>query len=130
MTWSPELIVGIIVAAFGGGGVAALFKLRGESAKIVVDAASGAVVVQSGVIDELREEIAELRREIAELKRAKKTADDQVAIFKDEAHKEAARADAAEGLARMLMRANDDLREHMATLEGRFNDRFPTDPPT
>lgn len=61
---STELwtVIGLIVAGlFGGGGIAAIYKMRGEGAKIVVDAAQGAVVVQSGVITDLTKQISDLR---------------------------------------------------------------------
>ena len=57
-------LVLILSALIGGGGFAggivALVKMRPETTRIVVDAAEGAVVVQKGVISELRAEIDRL----------------------------------------------------------------------
>lgn len=55
---------------FGGGGViasiAALFKVRPEMAQVSVNAAQGAVIVQSGVISNLQAEIHRLAEAEAE----------------------------------------------------------------
>jgi hypothetical protein len=66
------VVVTAIGAVFGGGGVVALLKVRPEGAKIVVEAAEGAVIVQTGVIKALRDDltrayalIEELRKEVA-----------------------------------------------------------------
>lgn len=69
---APATILGelapviIAVTAAGGlcGGIVALLRVRPEAGKLVVEAAEGAVVVQSGVITALRDELAELRREL------------------------------------------------------------------
>lgn len=57
------LVVSVIFSGGLVGGVVALLKLRPESGQIVVTAAQGAVVVQSGVIDDLRQELQNLRAE-------------------------------------------------------------------
>jgi len=53
-------LVPIIVSVLGAGGligaVVALVKLRPESGQIVVTAAQGALIVQTGVIDSLRDQ--------------------------------------------------------------------------
>lgn len=55
-----NLLVTLIVGLLGAGGIAgaivALLKVRPEAGQIVVDAAKGAVVIQSGVLEELRQE--------------------------------------------------------------------------
>ena len=54
---------------FGGGLLTALiafFKLRPEAGQIVVTAAQGALIVQSGVIDDLNSEITRLKAVIVE----------------------------------------------------------------
>ncbi len=61
--WLP-VVVGLIVAVLGGGGLVALFRARPEGSKILVDAAQGAVIVQSGVIDSLRADLNAARAEI------------------------------------------------------------------
>jgi len=57
-----------LVAVIGGsgliGGVIALLKLRPEAGQIIVTAAQGAVIVQTGVIDSLREENERLRHRV------------------------------------------------------------------
>lgn len=66
---APATILGelapviIAVTAAGGlcGGIVALLRVRPEAGKLVVEAAEGAVVVQSGVITSLREELGKVR---------------------------------------------------------------------
>lgn len=61
----------IISAIMGGGflsGVYALLKLRPEAGQITVTAAQGALIVQTGVIESLREELQRLAGEIQELR--------------------------------------------------------------
>lgn len=65
--WLPWLIAAI-ASVLGGGGLAALIRSGREGSKILVDAAAGAVVVQTGVIDSLRKELDDARAEIAELR--------------------------------------------------------------
>lgn len=62
-----SVLIAFIVAIFGGGGLTALIKSRSEGSKIVVEAAQGAVVVQSGVIESLRIELNDLRAQITEI---------------------------------------------------------------
>jgi outer membrane murein-binding lipoprotein Lpp len=65
--WLPYA-VGIIIAIFGGGGFAALMKARPEGSKIVVDAAQGAVIVQSGVISDLRHQLQDTQDQLSEMR--------------------------------------------------------------
>lgn len=65
--WLPWVVAGI-AAILGGGGVTALLRSRPERARIIVDAAEGAVVVQTGVLANLREELRAAHAEIAELR--------------------------------------------------------------
>jgi predicted RNase H-like nuclease (RuvC/YqgF family) len=61
--WLPAAVVGLL----GGGvlvGLAAFIKARPEATKIVVDAAQGAVVVQSGVIEDLADQLKRMRGRI------------------------------------------------------------------
>lgn len=58
-------LVALIVGLGGGGGLAALIKLRPERGRIVIDAAQGAVVVQATVIDDLQDELARVKAELA-----------------------------------------------------------------
>lgn len=55
----------LVLAVLGGGGligaVVALLKLKPEAGQITVVAAQGALVVQTGVIEQLREENERLR---------------------------------------------------------------------
>lgn len=69
---SPNIITvvaGIIIALLGGGGLAAILKVRPEAAQISVSAAQGAVIVQTGVIEALREENRRLAERLTELER-------------------------------------------------------------
>lgn len=68
MNWTP-LIAAAIAGIFGGGGLAALWKIRPESGRISVNAAEGAVIVQTGVISALREELTRATERIAILEK-------------------------------------------------------------
>jgi len=61
--WLPA-VVGIIVAILGGGGIAALIKSRPEGSKILIDAAAGVVLVQTGVITDLRKQLDETKEDL------------------------------------------------------------------
>jgi predicted RNase H-like nuclease (RuvC/YqgF family) len=70
MDYAP-VVTGIISFIFGGGLVSAavaLYKVKPEAGMIVVSAAQGALVVQTGVIDNLQKEITRLGQEVEELK--------------------------------------------------------------
>lgn len=60
-------VIEVLAILIGGGGliggIVALIKVRPESARISVDAAQGAVVVQASVITSLREENDRLKKE-------------------------------------------------------------------
>lgn len=64
-------VVPVIVAILGSGGllggIYALLKLRPEAGQIVVTAAQGALIVQTGVIESLREENERLQRRVSTL---------------------------------------------------------------
>lgn len=53
---------------FSSGGVYAWFKLRAEKGQIVVSAAQGAVIVQSGVLKDIQEAYDRLSDDFAQLK--------------------------------------------------------------
>jgi predicted RNase H-like nuclease (RuvC/YqgF family) len=63
-------IVAIVSSIIGSGGLVtaavAFYKLRSETNKITVDAAEGAVIVQTGVITSLNSEIKRLKEELEE----------------------------------------------------------------
>lgn len=61
---SAPVAVLIAIVGTGGiiGGLVALLKVRPESGKLIVEAAEGAVLVQAGVMRELRAEIEALRK--------------------------------------------------------------------
>lgn len=56
-------VVSIVVGLFGGGTLVALLRVNVDKGKVVIDAAQGAVVVQTGVIDSLQDDLARLRAE-------------------------------------------------------------------
>jgi hypothetical protein len=58
--WIPTILT--------GGGLVAFFRARPEGSKILVDAAQGAVIIQTSVITELRAELAQRGTEIDELR--------------------------------------------------------------
>ncbi len=62
--WLPALLSAI----FGGsivGGIASLFKVKAEAGQIVVSAAQGALMVQTGVLQNQQKEITRLNEEVA-----------------------------------------------------------------
>lgn len=66
------IIAGVISFIFGGGlvtAIVALYKVKPEAGQIVVSAAQGALVVQTGVIENLQKEIIRLSTEIENLKK-------------------------------------------------------------
>jgi hypothetical protein len=67
---SPVLyvVVSVIVGVAGGGGLAQLIRVSSDRSRVMVDAAQGAVIVQTSVITDLREEIQRLRQDNAEMK--------------------------------------------------------------
>lgn len=66
--WLP--VIGWIVGAGGLGGLLiAIIKLRPEAGQIAVTAAQGAVIVQTGVIDDLQEELSRQKDKVAALER-------------------------------------------------------------
>lgn len=114
---TPELAVAITVAIFGGGGLAALLRLRGETSRVVVDAAEGAVVVQSSVIRDLREQIESLSRRMGEVERRAATAERRAAAAEERARRAEVRAQSAEDHRDLLLRANADLQQRLDHLE-------------
>lgn len=64
-------MVQLVVAILGSSGVLdgiyALLKLRPESGQIVVTAAQGALVIQSGVLEQLQRENERLRQRVTAL---------------------------------------------------------------
>lgn len=71
---SADQIVLIVIALIGGGGmvggITALLKIRPEAGQISVSAAQGAVIVQTGVIENLQREMARLREQVEALEAA------------------------------------------------------------
>jgi chromosome segregation ATPase len=107
---TPEIVVAIVVAIFGGGGLVALLRLGAERSNIVVTAAQGAVIVQSGVIDDLQDQLADLRAGLAEVRQRAEAAEQRAAAAE-------ARARAAELERDALLRALDDYKDRVTHLE-------------
>lgn len=64
-------VLGLITAAGGFlGAVVAWRKIKPEKDSIIVTAAQGALVVQAGVLDELREELARNRQRLTDVENA------------------------------------------------------------
>lgn len=99
------LIIALVSAGGIFGGIVALLRVRPESGKLVVEAAEGAVIVQSGVIESLREELGELSERLdtaredldAELERRERceTRLDECDVVLDELRRRLERAEAA-----------------------------------
>lgn len=105
-----------LLTAFGGmlGAVVALLKLRPEREAIIVKAAEGAVIVQSGVIDELQEQLADCRREIADL-RGQEAA--QIAELRRQLHEVYDQRDTARAERDELRAERDELKRRVGELE-------------
>lgn len=63
MNWT-QIVVSFLIGGGLSGLVTAFFKVRPEAGKIVVDAAKGAVIVQTAVIEQLKQSLAEARAEV------------------------------------------------------------------
>lgn len=63
-----QIILGFLLSGGFLAGIYAILKIRPEAGQITVTAAQGAVIVQSGVIDSLKEELIRLSGEITELR--------------------------------------------------------------
>lgn len=56
-------VVTLLVGLFGGGTIVALLRVQADRGKVVIEAAQGAVIVQTGVIEALQEELNRIRAE-------------------------------------------------------------------
>lgn len=109
----PDYVVPVIVAIASGGlfgGIALYIKARPEAGKITVDAAAGAVIVQSGVIKDLRDENDRLQGRISALE-AEMTRFSEIHV----------RITHLEEENRRLHRENEQLRKRIAHLEREAN---------
>lgn len=86
-----QALVPIIISTLFGGGlvalITALYKVKPEAGQIVVTAAQGALIVQTGVIENLRTEIERISKEaeekIGELQSALKQANVEIIRLND-----------------------------------------------
>lgn len=62
------LIVTLLVGLFGGGSLVALLRVSADKGKVVIEAAQGAVIVQTSVIDDLQDELNRVKKELADLR--------------------------------------------------------------
>jgi hypothetical protein len=60
--------VTLLVGLFGGGTVVALLRIGPDRNKVVIEAAQGAVIVQTSVIDDLQEELARVKAVLTEIR--------------------------------------------------------------
>lgn len=61
------LVVPILTALFGAGGVVAYLRLRKESPNISVNAAQGAVIIQERVLRNLEDDLTQIRGKVRDL---------------------------------------------------------------
>jgi cell shape-determining protein MreC len=61
-------VVALIIGVCGGGGLAALLRIRADRGKVVIEAAQGAVIVQTSVIEDLHTELARVKADVATLR--------------------------------------------------------------
>lgn len=100
--WLPVL-VGALVALGGGTGLTALLRARPERQQILVNAAQGAVVVQTSVLEAVRTDLEQTRA--------------QVALLRKEVDTATQRADWLEEQNADLRHQNFELRARVAHLE-------------
>ncbi len=56
--------VALIVGVFGGGSLVALLRVNADRGKVVIEAAQGAVIVQTSVIEDLQAELIRVKQEM------------------------------------------------------------------
>ena len=122
-TWFTALVA-LIVGAGGTGGVAAFLKIRPERGRIVIDAAQGAVIVQSGVLADLRAELDRVRGQVEQLR-----ADRDVEIGRLRAEHEAEMAAQRERYEATVARLRAEIGA-VSTRVTRVEDATGTDPGT
>lgn len=113
VTWQDLAPFFIVVIGSGGiiGGVATFIKARPEAGKIAVDAAEGAVIVQTSVITTLRQENDQLRARLENL-------ESQVALMAGLA----GRVDQLENERKTLHAERTRLRNRVTQLETKLRD--------
>lgn len=114
---SPELLIAAIVALFGGGGLAALLRLRGDTSRIVVDAAKDVVVIQRGAIEDLKAQIEGLTARMAAVELRATEAEARAIAAEQRAAAAELRAEQAETHRDLLLRANAELQARLEHLE-------------
>ena len=117
MTVDVGWVATVIAALFGGGGLVAFLRLKTDTSKVIVDAAGGAVIVQAGVITNLRQELEEVRRRLDTVEAQAEAAALRAVQAERQLGVAVARADQAERQRDAVMRANDDLRDRVEALE-------------
>lgn len=65
--------VTLLVGVFGGGTLVALFRVNADRGKVIIETAQGAVIVQTGVMAELRAELNRLKTELEQLREDRDT---------------------------------------------------------
>lgn len=61
-------VVALLIGVFGGGTLAALLRVKADRGKVVIEAAQGAVIVQTSVIDDLQAELQRVKGEMASMR--------------------------------------------------------------
>jgi uncharacterized protein involved in exopolysaccharide biosynthesis len=89
------LVAGIL-GLFSGGALVALLRIKVDKEKIVVEAAQGAVVIQTNVIDNLNEELTRVRLELHSMQGIARAFESELVVLRKE---------------------NVDLRKRVAALE-------------
>lgn len=112
-----QIVIGL-AGVLGGGALAALFKVGPQRKHIVVDAAQGAVLVQTGVLNNLREEIARLQAQVTSLEMENAANKEQLEAENEELQKKLANCEATtERLRRDVEFLHRDVDRH-----GRMSD--------
>jgi chromosome segregation ATPase len=114
VTGPATAVTGTLLAIAGViGAIIAVFKLSPERQSIFITTAQGAVVVQSGVIDDLRDELERLRQRITaceEIETELVNLRHRIDAMQDKLAKTALERD-------RLKLENDRLKDRVATLE-------------
>jgi tetrahydromethanopterin S-methyltransferase subunit G len=114
---TASLIVGIAIAILGAGGIAAILKAPKENARIIVDAAQGAVVVQSGVLQDVQRRLDDVEDRARQAEERAMYAERRAQEAETRLQMEISRALAAEQERDRLRRRVESLERKVAELE-------------
>jgi tetrahydromethanopterin S-methyltransferase subunit G len=114
---TATLVVTLLVAVIGAGGIAAIIKAPKENARIIVDAAQGAVVVQSGVLQDVQRRLDDVEERARQAEQRAMYAEQRAQEAETRLQREISRALAAEQERDRLRHRVESLERKVAELE-------------